>query len=274
VTGVAVYPAKRELNADERIADCVLPLIGRMKGIKHLWLGGCKLPGGWSAHLRRADQLEFLDLSHSSVVDADIENLGGLQRLTMLDLSYTSLTDAGFESLSTLKNLEHLDASNTQMADRGAFALAALPQLKILKLMNCQITDAVVTQLLKKQNLENYALSGTLISFDMATKLQRYVMNVRARTHRNQFPDRSPDSFANQNSALAAPVESVLDEGRNEKNSLRRAELERNAETESKDSNLQLRSAAQSQLKWAVDGSILNKPLDDDVHEQKRRATE
>ena len=123
-------------------------VISRFRGLRGLKLDGCKLSAdALDKLLQEQDELEYLDLSKSSIDDAGLARLGNLYGLKWLDLSHTKVTDAGLASLSSFGNLEHLELSATQVTDRGVRALRSLPHLNSLGLDSCQITDEAAQEL-------------------------------------------------------------------------------------------------------------------------------
>jgi Leucine-rich repeat (LRR) protein len=159
VTGVRIYP-----EGWAPAGDWVLRRMSTFKGLKHLWLGGCKLSADGLEQLQEHDQLEWLDLSSSTVDDAGIERIAGLSRLRGINLNKTKLTDAAVESLSHLRNLERLYLDNTQVTDRGLRAIRFQLSLKILDLRNCPITDEGAQQLSANTTLEYVRLDNTRLT--------------------------------------------------------------------------------------------------------------
>jgi len=96
-----------------------------------------------------------LDLSHTSVGDADLERVAALTNLSSLDLRYTEATDAGLEHLGELRNLSSLDLMHTQTTDAGLEHLVGLTSLSSLDLSNTQITDAGLEHVAGLKNLSS-----------------------------------------------------------------------------------------------------------------------
>jgi Leucine-rich repeat (LRR) protein len=139
-------------------------LIPRFKGLNSLSLAGCKLSAEALEQLRQQDELEYLDLSNSSIDDTALAPLADLQCLKWLDLSHTKVTDAGLWSLSGLAHLEHLELSATKVTDRGVRALRALPRLNSLGLESCQITDEAAQALADIAELAYLDLDHTRVT--------------------------------------------------------------------------------------------------------------
>lgn len=86
-----------------------------------------------------------VDLSHSTVTDADLKRLARFTELQSLELSFTDVTDEGLEHLRVLVNLEHLDLTNTDTTYAGLKHLKQLVMLQNLVLSDQEadgLTDA------------------------------------------------------------------------------------------------------------------------------------
>lgn len=90
-----------------------------------------------------------IDLSGTSVTDADLRALGKLPSLKTMKLSRTKVTDAGLKWVARYKALENLDLQGTQVTDKGLTRLASLPELKDLNLCDTKVTDEGVAKLEK-----------------------------------------------------------------------------------------------------------------------------
>lgn len=77
-------------------------------------------------------QVTFVNLSHTSVTDGELECVEKLVSLRQLWLYDTSITDQGLMHLSGLVNLEVLVLGKTRITDRGLQHLQALRNLKEL----------------------------------------------------------------------------------------------------------------------------------------------
>jgi Leucine-rich repeat (LRR) protein len=139
-------------------------LISRLKGLNSLRLAGCKLSAEALEQLQEQDELEYLDLSNSSIDDTALAQLAEVHRLKWLDLSHTKVTDAGLASLSLLGNLEHLELSATKVTDQGVRALRSLPHLSSLGLESCQITDEAAQDLAGISELAYLKLDHTRVT--------------------------------------------------------------------------------------------------------------
>ena len=116
------------------------------------------------AHVARLDQLEWLDLSVTSVTDADLVHLRRLRRLKRLELRATSIADHGLGNLSVLTGLDTLNLRGTKITDAGPSSLDAMIGLKSLSLDRTRITDAGLTRLKNKTRLTFLSLSETQLT--------------------------------------------------------------------------------------------------------------
>src|SRR5205823_808951 len=80
------------------------------------------------------EKLQAIDLSSTSVSDAQLSYLSGLAGLENLNLEVTQVGDLGLAALEGLTGLKELNLSNTTVSDAGLAKLAALTQLQSLKL--------------------------------------------------------------------------------------------------------------------------------------------
>jgi uncharacterized membrane protein len=96
------------------------------------------------------------------------EQLSGLvkikHQLVWLNLSHTTLSDEQMEELSKLTNLRVLYLNNTSVTDAGLAQLLALSELRWLSLVGTQVTDKSVPAFLKLPNLTNLFLYQTQVS--------------------------------------------------------------------------------------------------------------
>jgi Leucine-rich repeat (LRR) protein len=79
-------------------------------------------------------EVEKIDLTKTTVTDADLENLSVLPELQALSLHGTKISNEGMTHLTALKNLKDLDLSNTNITDEGLKILAGIPSLEKLHL--------------------------------------------------------------------------------------------------------------------------------------------
>lgn len=85
-------------------------------------------------------------------------------QITTLDLSETSLTDANLAPINQFKNLTRLHLENTLVTDQGLLNLNSLKYVEYLNLYGTEITDEGIQQLKGMRNLKKLYLWQTLVS--------------------------------------------------------------------------------------------------------------
>ena len=99
------------------------------KKLAQLFLVECQLEPGSLTALSQFENLNELDLSGSSVVDQELNELAVLNRLATLRLIATHVSDAGLLAIEKLPNLRTLYLSRSQVSDAGIAKLKQkLPQ--------------------------------------------------------------------------------------------------------------------------------------------------
>lgn len=117
-------------------AEIDLGSLEALVGLEALALGGAvAAPGAMRVLLGSLPALRTLDLSGSSVSDAD---LCALLLLDSLDLAGTAITDASAPTLMGCPRLSTLVLSRCAVTDRLVFALMEHPALRSLSLFDCE----------------------------------------------------------------------------------------------------------------------------------------
>ncbi|MFK7968929.1 MAG: leucine-rich repeat domain-containing protein [Bacteroidia bacterium] len=106
--------------------------------------------------LSRFDQLVYLNLSHTQIVD--LSPIRNLVKLQSLDCSYTGVQH--FDPLRYLDELRTLRASHSRLKDLGA--LKAFQKLTALEIHHTPVSD--ISPLSKLRNLVDLDLSNTRVS--------------------------------------------------------------------------------------------------------------
>lgn len=107
-----------------------------------------------------------IDLTSSTVSDADLVEIGRLPALTHLYLNDTNITDSGIEHLSTLPRLKQLELSDTKITDNGVQYVARLTSLEVVKLERCNITSHSLKALGNLESLWMLHLDKTPVTDD------------------------------------------------------------------------------------------------------------
>jgi len=84
--------------------------------------------------------VQFLDLSGSSVTDQQLGKLQSFTNLTDLILRQTAITDQALANLSGMTQLTYLDLSGTQITDAGLASLQTLSSLNYLYLKDTAVS--------------------------------------------------------------------------------------------------------------------------------------
>jgi len=123
-------------------------------------------------------ELRYVELSHTTVDDAWLQQLSRYQRLDTLYLGYCeNVSDQGVQAVSGIESLERLDLSGTTITDRGMAYLTSLPQLRELGLANTSITDEGLQQLRSLRNLEAIAVQGAPVTRSGIERLHEQLPN-------------------------------------------------------------------------------------------------
>jgi Leucine-rich repeat (LRR) protein len=118
-----------------------------------------------------------VDLTSTSVTDADLERVGRMAGITRLDLSQTKITDAGLERLKNLKDLRELRLYYAEhITEDGLAVLRNFPQLELLDLRGARVTSKIFEHISHLKNLRSLDLGFTEIiddGFDHLLELPR-----------------------------------------------------------------------------------------------------
>jgi len=122
-------------------------LLQQAPNIEWLNLSRSSITGDRLSELSHMSTLRSLGLSIPTLADDDLAYIRGLSSLIDLDLESTQITDAGLVHLKGCSNLRHLNLENTKVTDRALLHLSSLEDLRTLRLSNTDITDNGVQQL-------------------------------------------------------------------------------------------------------------------------------
>jgi hypothetical protein len=124
--------------------------------------------------LPRFPQLEWIDLSYSSVTAEGIRELGKLPKLHTVDLSHSVLASDALAALAAIKSLTDLSLSDTAIDDDACESLRQLNSLQFLDLSGCpNVTDLGISKLLELPELRQINLERTNITGEITDTLQR-----------------------------------------------------------------------------------------------------
>jgi hypothetical protein len=114
-----------------------------------------------SAKLGQLASLRCLVLKESSVDDAGVSQLNGLNNLRELYLDGTDVTDTGIRSLAHLEKLCTLSVRRTQITDEGLMSVGNLENLETLDLGGTNVTDKGLAHLARLRGLVTLDLRST-----------------------------------------------------------------------------------------------------------------
>jgi hypothetical protein len=118
-------------------------------------------------------------LGNTSITDADLKNVKGMNRLRYLFLNGTRVSDGGLENLTGLTKLHALSLHGIQLSDAGLKPLAGLTQLQSLDLVGTHVTDDGLKTLDGLNRLEFLFLEGTKVTDKGLKKLQQALPNCK-----------------------------------------------------------------------------------------------
>jgi hypothetical protein len=153
------------------ITDSGLEHIAGLKQLRHLILRDTtKIKGDGLKHLRGLAQLDRLDLYNARITDAALEHIRAIPKLGQLVLSETDITDAGLASLRG-KSFYSLDLAGTSISDEG---LSHLTGSKIVKLniSGTLITDDGLSLLEGMAGLQELKVVNTRVTHEGLERLK------------------------------------------------------------------------------------------------------
>ncbi|MDB5339804.1 MAG: serine/threonine protein kinase [Planctomycetaceae bacterium] len=164
VVSAAVPAVVANVNDLHRVAaDLVLDRGGTVDVIA----GGKYLPTiSVAAKLPSEFEIFRVNLSGSSVTDADLSVLEPLTTLVLVDVARTKITDKGLRSIARLTGLTAFNAGETEISDDGLKLLDGLRDLKTLDLRGTRVTDAGLEHLARTHSLTSLMLGENQVTTD------------------------------------------------------------------------------------------------------------
>lgn len=171
------------LWTDAVTSDDALESVAKLKELKKVRLSGLQTTPQTAAILASFPALVDLDLSGSTVTDADMTPIYSAQKLTKLNLYQTQISDAGVENLRGIvrslfpsnalpTRLVSLNLDATRVTDAGVETLSIFPALTFLHLGRTAITDAAVESLAKLTKLEKLHVTRTGVTDSGVARLR------------------------------------------------------------------------------------------------------
>jgi hypothetical protein len=177
-------------NEKYELDDAGLTFLTRLKGLRALELGACRVSGKAFSALAGMKDLERITLSGPSFNDEAMVELQKTNRLKRLILVDTSITDTGFRRMGPLASLEylfllrpkvtadsfavigkcnslkHLSVSNVPLGGDALHHLVGLDALTTLSLENTRVADEGLQYLSQLPSLREVNLSDCPINND------------------------------------------------------------------------------------------------------------
>jgi Leucine-rich repeat (LRR) protein len=132
--------------------------------VARVQLSGTSVADAEIAHLTGLANIEALYLNGTKVTDLGLADLRKLTKLDCLTIRGTAVTDSGLAHLGRLKNLELLDLSKTAVTDAGLAHLSGLTNLGWLNLSETGVTDAGLKSLTGLEYLAVLEVHGTAVT--------------------------------------------------------------------------------------------------------------
>lgn len=119
--------------ADTRIGEKTLKILGNLRDLEDVDIGGTSVTEKGLASLAGLTHLKKLNLLGADITDAGIDSLAGMKDLESLNLYRTKVSNAGLEKLKPLTNLREVDLRYTRATEAGVENLrAALPNAQLV----------------------------------------------------------------------------------------------------------------------------------------------
>ena len=139
-----------------------------------------KLGGKIEVDLQSPDKRVIgVNLKHTKVVDASLQNLKVLTTIQKLILRETPVTDDGVIYIKGLTNIEVLELSRTKVTDKALEHLKGFTRLQTLDLSGTEVTDKGLEQLKALKRLRMLDLSGTKVTNAGINDLQKALPKLK-----------------------------------------------------------------------------------------------
>lgn len=160
---LAQSPKLTELLWTEAVcSDKALQTLSPLAELKKLRLSGLKTGGDTASILASFPAVADLDLSASTLTDADCEKIAQMPKLVKLNLYQAPIGGEGLKNLLPLaQRLVSLNLDATKIDDTALGALEAFSNLTFLHLGRTAITDSAAESLAKLSKLEKLHVTRT-----------------------------------------------------------------------------------------------------------------
>ena len=153
------------------------PDLGRLDGLRVMWLGFNQLAGEIPAELGSMASLESLTLHKNQLTGAIPAELANLANLTGLWLNSNQLTGEIPPDLGDMPNLDQLLLSDNQLTGTIPSELGDLSKLTALALSDNQLTGEIPSELGDLSNLESLLLSSNQLTGCIPPALRNVARN-------------------------------------------------------------------------------------------------
>lgn len=143
----------------------LLTLSSSAQAVKQLVMSRSKLKD-WSL-LDKFENLQWLDVSHTNITQADADRLSSLKGLQRLSIEGTKLDGSVMMQIASLQKLGELDLSLCNIDDAALAYLIAHPNLETLYLTGTKVTEKSLATLATLPKLKHCDVTSTVIGKDV-----------------------------------------------------------------------------------------------------------
>lgn len=162
--------AKVSLQGEQTVTNEDLSAIDMLTSVRWINLG--RTPISDISSLRNQTDLEWLDISNTSIQAEDLTHLRRLTKLVRLVLDETELTDDGLRHLQNCKQLRELRLNNTMVSGAG-FAHLAGNSIGKIELNDSPVDNEGLEQLSRIVGVADLSLERTKITDEGAHELAK-----------------------------------------------------------------------------------------------------
>ena len=168
------------LWVDTKLSENALASLAAPQSLKKLRLNGLQGTPKTTLVISEFPALAELDISGSSIGDADLAPLAGMKTLKSLNLYQTKVTDAGVKELLPIaEQLTWLNLDATGVTDASGPELERFTNLKFLHLGRTEITDDIIPSLAKLTKLETIHVTRTKLTEEGAERLRSMLPDTK-----------------------------------------------------------------------------------------------
>ena len=162
------------------LTGVIPPELGKVEGLRNLWLPQNQLSGQIPQELGQLMELETLILSHNLMTGSIPPELGQLSKLNVLLIELNELSGSIPPELGQLLDLQVLSLRDNQLMGTVPTELGQLSRLIALDLSNNALTGSLPRSLMQLNNLESLAFEGQELCAPQDDEFQEWLQNVGA----------------------------------------------------------------------------------------------